>query len=253
MMAARRVVVIRDLDVWRKKSGPREVLERYLTNPATETVLVLVERSPGDEKERNWAPDPALLGGSYGVLVERLPADRVPRWLAYHAQRLGVTFGEGAAEHLALAADYDLGALQSELEKFASLAAEGPISREQVGDLVGIRHGETVEDWVEAVITDDTTRAVGLGPRVLEQAGMSGVRMVTAVGAALLGLQLARALHDKGNRGGTLERALWERMRVVRPAGVPDPGRPRESKTRFGRRWTPTWRSREPGSARRLE
>ncbi len=222
MMAARRVVVIRDIDLWKKKSGPREVLERYLANPSPETVLVLVERAPGEDKERNWAPDPTLLAGSYGVLVDRLPVDRVPRWLAYHARRLGVSFGEGAAEHLALAADYDLGALRSELEKLASLEGEGPLSRDQVGDLVGIRHGETLEDWVEALISDDTAAAARLGPRVLEQAGMSGVRMVTAIGAALLGLQLARALHDKGNRGGTLERALWERMRAVRPVGVPD-------------------------------
>ena len=238
MMAARRVVVIRDIDLWKKKTGAREALDRYLINPATETVLILVERAPGEDRERSWAPDPALLGASYGVAVERLPADRVPRWLAYHARRLGVSFGEGAAEHLALAADYDLGALRSELEKLASLAGDGPVSREQVGDLVGIRHGETIEDWMEAVIADDVARASRLAPRVLEQAGMSGVRMVTAIGTALLGVQLARALHDKGNRGGTLERALWDRMRAVRPAGVPDWGRFVKQSSRGAELWS---------------
>jgi DNA polymerase-3 subunit delta len=222
MMASRRVVIIRDIEAWKKKSGPLEVLHRYLANPAPETVLVLVEGAPSEEKLRDWEPDEALLAHSYGVHFERLPPDRVVRWLGYHAKQLGIVFGDGAAEHLATATGYDLGALRSELEKLGSLAEPGPITRERVGELVGVRHGETLEDWIEALLDDDTARALSLGHRVLEQAGMSGVKMITALGTALVGQSLARAQYDDGRRGAALERAVFDRLRQVRPFGLGD-------------------------------
>jgi DNA polymerase III delta subunit len=146
----------------------------------------------------------------------------VVRWLGYHGKRLGVSFAEGALEHLAAATGYDLSVLRSEIEKLGSLADQGPITRDQVGDIVGIRHGETLEDWVEAVLADDISRALGLGRRVIDQAGMSGVKMITALGTALVGLRLARAHYDKGSRGVALERVLVDRLRQVRPFGLGD-------------------------------
>lgn len=222
MLATRRVVMVRDTEAWKKKSGPREVLSRYLQNPSNDTVLILIEGAPPEDKQKGWEPDEAIVGRAYAVSFDPLPPDRVIRWLAYHGKRLGITFAEGAAEHLAAATGYDLGLLQSELEKLGSLADTGPISRDQIAELVGVRHGETLEDWVDAVLGDDTPRAVALGRRVLEQAGVSGVKMVATLGTALVGLRLARAHYDRGLRGGQLERLLMDRLRQTRPFGLGD-------------------------------
>lgn len=237
MMAARRVVVIQGIEAWKKKTAPREVLQKYLQNPAPETVLVLVEAAPAEEKARDWEPDESLVSGAWAVNFETLPPDRVIRWLTFHARRLEIVFGEGAAEHLATATGYDLGALRSELEKFASLTGQGPISLEQVGDLVGIRHGETLEDWVQAVLGDDPIRAIAVGEKVEGQAGMSGVKMVTALGTALIGVRLARAHYDKGSRGGALERVLFDRLRQVRPFGIGE----WKATVKNWTRWAETW------------
>jgi len=237
MMAERRVVVIREIEAWKRKAGERAVLARYLENPSPDTVLVLVESAPSEEKRRDWEPDEAIVARSYAVALEPLEPGRVARWLAFHAKRLGVTFAEGAAEHLAAAAGYELGQLRSELEKFASLAGDAPVTVAQVGELVGIRHGETLEDWVDAVLGDDAPRAIRLAGPVLEQSGMSGVRMVTALGTALVGLRLARALYDKGSRGPALERALFDSLRRVRPFGLGD----WKVTTRNWARWAPAW------------
>jgi DNA polymerase-3 subunit delta len=237
MMAARRVVLIRDIDTWKKKTSVREVLEKYLGNPSADTVLLLIEAAPNEEKLREWAPDEMILARAYGVDFEPLPPDRVVRWLGYHAKRLGITFADGAAEHLAAAVGYGLGALRAEIEKFGSLAEPGPISRDQVGDIVGIRHGETLEDWIEAVLGGDPARAVALGSRVIEQSGMSGVKMVTALGTSLVGLRLARAHYDTGSRGGALERVLLERLRQVRPFGIGE----WKATTKNWSRWAETW------------
>ncbi len=223
MMANRRVVVIREVEAWKKKAAPREVLLKYLANPSNDTILLLVENAPAsDEKKRDYEPDEALVAHTYAVDFEPLPPERVARWIEHHAKRLGVIFGEGAADHLAAATGCHLGTLRSELEKLHSLSGQGPISLEQVGDLVGVRHGETLDDWVAAVLADDTPRALSLGVRVLDQAGMSGVKMVTVLGTALIGLRITRLLYDKGSRGGSLERASMDWLKTHRMFGIGD-------------------------------
>ena len=237
MMGSRRVVIIRDIESWGKKTGPREVLQKYLANPSNDTILVLIEGAPNEEKQRGWSPDEAIVALSCAVEFEPLPPDRVLRWLGYHGRRLGISFAEGAVEHLAAATGYELSALRAEVEKFASLTNQAPITRDQVGDIVGIRHGETLADWVESVLGDDRSRALMLGRRVIDQAGMSGVKMVTSLGTALVGLRLARAHYDKGSRGAALERVLFDRLRQVRPFGLGD----WKTTTRNWSRWAEAW------------
>lgn len=237
MMAARRCVVIKEVEVWKRKAGPREVLLKYLENPSSDTVLVLQETAPADDKLREYEPDAELADRTFSVDVKELEPDRVPRWILHQAKRLGVTLGEGAAEHLAAATGYDLGALRSELEKLTGLPEGGPITREQIGELVGIRHGETLDDWVDAVLGDQTVEALQLTARVLGQSGMSGVKMVTNLGSGLIGLKMTRALYEKGNRGSSLERALFDRFRQIRPFGLGD----WKTVTRNWSRWVEAW------------
>jgi len=237
MMANRRVVILRDIEACRKKPTQRAVLDKYLANPSPDTVLVLVEAAPAEEKQREWEPDEMMVARAFAVDFEPLPPDRVVRWLGHHARRLGITLGEGAAEHLAAATGYNLASLRAEMEKLGSFVDQGTISRELVGELVGVRHGETLEDWVAAVLSDDTQRALLLARRVLDQAGMTGVRMVTALGTSLIGLRLARAHYDRGSRGAALERVVFDRLRQVRPFGLGD----WKAVTRNWSRWAGSW------------
>lgn len=237
MMASRRVVIVRDIEGWRKRPALRDLLQKYVANPSSDTILLLLEGAPNEEKQRDWEPDEAILPHSCAVDFQPLPADRVIRWLGHHAKGLGVSFSDGAAEHLAAAVGYDLGTLRTELEKLGSLTDAGPISLDRVVELVGVRHGETLDDWVEAVLADDVSRALPVARRVLEQAGMSGVKMVTALGTALIGLQLARAHYDRGTHGEALQRAIFDRLRQVRPFGVGD----WKVVTRNWARWAEAW------------
>ncbi len=237
MMASRRVVIVRDIEGWRKKPALRDLLQNYLADPSSDTILILVEGAPNEEKQRDWEPDEAILPRSYAVDFQPLPADRVIRWLGHHAKRLSISFGDGAAEHLAAAVGYQLTALRAELEKLGSLTEQADISRDRVAELVGIRHGETLDDWVEAVLAEDVSRAVRLARGVLDQSGMSGVRMVTALGTTLIGLKLARAHYDRGARGEALQRAVFDRLRQVRPFGLGE----WKTVTRNWARWAEAW------------
>ena len=50
MMAERRVVVIRDVEQWKRKTKARAAFLRYLEHPSPETIVVLVQGA-GEEKE----------------------------------------------------------------------------------------------------------------------------------------------------------------------------------------------------------
>jgi len=215
MMAERRVVVIREVEAWRRKTKSKSEFQRYLERPSPDTVVVLVQ---GSSEE---AEDKELTRGSYVVRLDPLPADRAVKWLLHRAVPLGVKLDDSAAEHLVQAIGSDLAALSSELAKLASLPADEPLTPERVGQLIGIRQGETQWDWRSAILEGQTGRAVTLLPAILAQPGMSGVKLVTLLGTTLIGLGITRRFQDKGLRGRALEDAVFKALLKNRPAGLP--------------------------------
>lgn len=216
MMADRRMVVLRDLEVWSKKSKARQSLVAYLERPAPETVLVVVQGSGEDSEDKEIAKR------AVSVRCDPLPADRARKWAARHAAQLGVTFGDGAAEHLVASVGTDLGSLGAEIEKLAALPDTTDLSVERIGELVGVRRGETTLDWRNAVLDGRAGDAVTLLPRVLAHPGVSGVRLLMLLGTTLVGVGIARGHWDTRRRGRTLEQAVFGTLLKVRPYAVGD-------------------------------
>ena len=214
MMADRRVVLLRDVEGWKRKTKGRTEFLKYLERPSAETVVIMVQGS-GEEAE-----DKELAAAAYAVRFDPLPAERVSKWLLNQANKLGVTLEPDAADHLIRSVGSDLSALASEMSKLSSLPSGQPVTSKQIGELVGVRHGETLWDWREALLNGDTGRAATLLPAVLAQSGVSGVKLVTALGTALVGLGIARAHYDRGMRGRALEAAVMKSLLSVRPFGL---------------------------------
>jgi DNA polymerase-3 subunit delta len=216
MMAERRVVVLREVEGWKRKPKTRAAFLKYLERPAVETVVILVQ-SAAEETE-----DKELVRGAFAVACEPLPAERARRWLLRRAGMLGVTLEEAAADHLLAATGGELGAVAAELQKLAALPGGPPLTAEQVGALVGIRHGETIYDWRDAALDGDVGRAAAMIGPLLDQPGVTAVKLVTLLGTSLSGVGLARSHFDRGVRGGSLERLVLERLRQLRLFGLPD-------------------------------
>ena len=231
MMADRRAVVLRDVEAIRRKPRLRTALLRYLERPAPETVLVLVQGSGEDGEDRD------VTRAAVTVSADPLPADRVRKWLERRAGALGVALEEPAAKHLLEAVGGELAPLAAELEKLAALGGGAPLTAGQVGDVVGVRHGQTVFDWRDAVMEDRTGPAVALLGPLLDQPGASGVKLVTLLGTTLLGVGIARSHYDRKLRGRALEDAVFEAIRRNRVFGLLSWG---EEKTRWVR-WAPNW------------
>ena len=231
MLAERRVVVFRDVEGWKRKTKGRAEFLRYLERPSRETVVVLVQGSAED------AEDKELSRGAYTVRFDPLPAERAEKWVLRRAGQLGLELDPETGRHLVRSVGSDLGALQSELAKLASLPSGETLTPERVGELVGIRQGETLWDWREAVLNGESGRAVALLMPVLAQPGVSGVRLVMQLGTALVGVGIARTLYDKGLRGRTLEDAVFKVLLRNRPFGLL--GYKEEAAS--WARWAPQW------------
>lgn len=214
MMADRRVVIIHGVEAWKRKTRAKKAAVAYLSNPAPETVLIMVQGS-GEKKV-----DKDLSGAAYAVDCRELTPGHVLRWLKREGERQGVTFAPGALDHLIAVVGADLGSLRSEVSKLAALAPDGEATVEQIGDLVGIRQGETVHDWRDAVLGGKPEKAVAMIETILHQSGMTGVRMLMTLGSSLIGMGVARSHYDSGKRGRALESAVVGSLSGARPFGL---------------------------------
>lgn len=233
MMADRRVVVVRGVEAWKRKTRVKKAALAYLQDPAPGTILILVQSAA----EEN--PDKALAGAAYTVDFREMPAEDTARWLKREAGRHGIRFDEAAADHLLATVGANLGALRSEVAKLSGLAVDAPITVQQVGDVVGIHQGETMTDWRDAVLAGDAARAASLIEAILNQSGTTGVRLVMALGTALVGVGLARAHYDAGKRGRALKSAVFNLIKAVRPSSLK--GLDWDDEAAKWASWAPMW------------
>ena len=205
LMAQRRVLVVREVNSLKKK--PREVLDRYLKQPAPDTVLILVA---GPEAKL----DKSLANAATPLEYPPLSADRVPRWITHYVtSELDSEITPGAAELLQSAIGTDLQQLVCELEKLANYSAWSIIDEAAVGAIVGALPGEMMPDLLDAVAARDVPKAQMLLPRVLAQPKTSGVQIVMALGAQTLGISWANARHGEGVSAGRLQSELFDLLK----------------------------------------
>ena len=241
MLASRRVVVLRGVEQLRKKTKIRDSLAQYLGSPNPDTILVLVQGAGEDA-------DPDLQRRSTAVDFEPLPPDRVRRWVEHRAGQLGVTLESEVADLLVEAVAGELGAAAQELDKLAALAHDRPITTEDLAAVAGVQRGQSMADLVAATLSRDTARAAALVAPVLEQSGVTGVRIVSALGTALVGTALARAELDRGTPGHRLADTMYRHIESARPAGL---GSWRDTAARWSG-WAREWTATELSGALRL-
>ena len=214
MMAERRVVVVRDVESWKRKTKAKQAAVTYLQRPSPETVLVLVQGGDGD-------PDGDLAAHCVTVDCAGLIGDALDEWLDARMAAAGISITPDAREHLLRATAGELGLLTAEVAKLSGLTTPGPIDCDTVSSLVGVRFGETPDDWRDAVLRDDFATAIRLVPRLLEMTGNSGVRLVALLGTSLIVLRWARATAEADRRARGA--ALADKVRRLLGSTYPKP------------------------------
>ena len=208
MLAERRVVVIRDVD--KLKKAARALLDRHLARPAPDTVLLLI--APAGSKA-----DKSLAERATAVEFEPLDGARLPRWISYHAESvLGRKITADAVSLLVEAVGSDLPQLSVELEKLASYCTD-TIDERAVADIVGVRRGESLGDFLDAVAAKDASLALALAPVVLQLPKTTVVTIIMALTTQTLALAYA----DAAIAFGLSPRALFpELMTLLKETGA---------------------------------
>jgi len=217
MMAARRGVIVSEVEYLLQKKPKAQALRAavlaYAARPFSETLLVLVQ-SAGEKA------DPALARAARTLAMEPLAPDRVAGWIHREAEKTGVSLDDEAVAHLQATIGGDLPVLASELAKLGAAVGTRTATAGDVADLVGVRHGETLHDFVDAVTGRRAVPAAEMVPRLLDAPGSSAVRLVAALSTALVGTALARALLDEGQRTGAVEARVFGEIRENRLFGL---------------------------------
>jgi len=235
MMAARRGVVVTEVEFLQQKKPRAQALRTavlaYAGQPSSDTLLVLVQ-SAGEKA------DAALARVAQEVVLDPLAPDRLTGWIRREAGKLNLALAEGAIEHLEATVGSDLPALAAELAKLAAAVSDRPATADDVADLVGVRHGETLHDFVDAVTARRGVAAAEMAPRLLDAPGVTAVRLVAALSTALVGVALARALLDEGTGRFGVEGRVFNAINEVRPFGLRNWRLEAERWARDAERWT---------------
>ena len=170
-----------------------------------------------------------------------LTGDRLPKWIVHHADKaLGREITPEAVALLAEAVGSDLAQLAVELEKLASYTT-GDIDERAVSDVVGVRRGESLGDFLDAVAAKDVVTALGLIPIVMQLPKTTGVSIVMALTTQTLAL----AYGDAALASGVAQRNLFsELMTLLKDTGA-YPGRPWGEAVTAWAKYTSRWSGAE--------
>jgi DNA polymerase-3 subunit delta len=172
MLAARRVVVVRDTGSLRK--DVRAQLERYLESPAPDTVLVLVALA-GTKEEREFSHATQLT-------VSSPTGDGFGAWVVEHVRDVhGASITSKAVQLLEESVGRDTVLLASEIDKLVSYAGGQMIDDAAVSAVTGIRRGKTLGDLLDAVAARNAGAALGLIEDVLTVPKNNAVTVIMAL------------------------------------------------------------------------
>lgn len=214
VLATRRVVVVRDVSALRRDA--RAVLDRYLANPSSQTVLIMVAPA-------GWKAEAVLTGKAtaveFGALNERDSLD----WISARARQAGAVIEPDAAARLFAATGSDLALIDGELRKLQDFAAGATITSAHVDAITGMTAGATVAELVDLACARDGRAASALVSIVLRQPKASAVGVVLSLTAHLLGIATVLQERERRTSPRQVANAIYGMMGAARSAPV---GRP---------------------------
>ena len=209
LMAARRVVVVRDTGALKKDA--RTTLERYLERPSPDSVLVLVALSGTKEES-------ALSSRSVAVPVQPLGGAELEHWMIEHAQLVHASsLTRDAAAALLREVGTDTVQLAAELDKLSSYAHGEPITKAVVNAVVGTRDGSSLGALLDAVAARDVGRALAQVEGVLGQPKSNAVTVIMALTVQMLALTWG--YHARA-RGLSTQRLQGEYITLLKETGA---------------------------------
>jgi DNA polymerase-3 subunit delta len=158
--------------------------------------------------------DAGLLQKATAVEFSPLDGANAVAWMIDHARDVhGARLEEKAADLLLATVGADLAALAAEIDKSVSYAGT-EIDTAAIEAVVGVRHGETLGDLLDAVAQRRVADALRLVAPVLAQPKNGLVPVLGALGTQLLAIGVASAAVRRGGvSAGAVRGRLWDMLK----------------------------------------
>jgi len=208
MMAARRVILVRDLEKASLKT--REMLAGYAVHPVDSTVLILAagERIRIDSRKRSpkWAA--SLQEAAASALFWPLKEPELIRWIIDTAGLKGKKISPRVAYELYARIGDDLARLADELEKLSFFCGErAEIETGDVSRMTGIDKGGTVFDWVDSLAANETVKSCYIAG-YLASHGESAVGSIAAAASHFHKVARIKEMLRAGKPAGEIKKEL---------------------------------------------
>jgi DNA polymerase-3 subunit delta len=143
--------------------------------------------------------DTKLVSATTAVEFAPLKGNRIPKWIVYYVEHdLKSSITEGAVTLLQEAAGTDLAQLRTELDKVINYTGGAPINEAAISAVVGVRPGETMGDFLDAVARRDAKSALAMLSHVLQQPKANGVTTIMALTSQTICMGWAQAARERG-------------------------------------------------------
>jgi len=199
MMAARRLVLIRDLS--QMQAAELGELVSYLDSPSPETVLVATTTKV-DKRLKFFAA-----ASKKGFLHELAPPRDLAGWLADEARRRQIAIAPPARTRLVEVVGAEMSRLSLVLEQLALYAGDRPIAVDDVDDLVADTRERSVFELTDAIGAGDRRRALAAVASLVDQR-QSAIGVIAMLARHMRQLALFRAGRDGGMGKPDLGRLL---------------------------------------------
>lgn len=188
MMAAWRVVVLREAQHLATAPRLREALESVLDAPPEGLAVVVVAQIPPRSRAQFYE---TLKRKARSVEFQPLDPGDVPGWLMERAAAEGISIDPAAARALAAAIGPNTGVLTQELQKLRDFVGDGrTVTTDDVAQVAGHLPRQNRWDWFDMVGQRRFREARAALPILLD-AGETGVGLVLGLGTHFLRLALA--------------------------------------------------------------
>ena len=173
MMGDHRLLIVKDFD----KVPEKDLIEGYLAQPLTSTILVLTASNPDLRKK----PFPLLKKSSKGGEFPKLYDNQIPIWIAQRTRKMGYDIDPEAAAVLHAYVGNSLREIVNALEKLVLfITGKKKIQRSDVEAVIGVTKEFTSYELTNMVGEKNTAKAVQIAEALLS-AGESPILLIASL------------------------------------------------------------------------
>jgi DNA polymerase III subunit delta len=213
LFASRRLFDVR-LPKGKPGKDGSEAIQRYCSNPAPDTVLMITCQEWSKQHEGKWSD--AIANAGHSLIVWPLKSHELPDWLRSRLRSRGLSATPAAIDLLADRVEGNLLAAAQEIDKLALLAPNSTLDEQQLMHLVADASRYDVFRLIDCALSGDAPRVqhvlAGLRAEGEQVAGL--LPMIAK--EVLLVTQLAEGVSRGGNLMQEMRSArVWESKQAM--------------------------------------